>query len=55
LRGGTRAAEIVTMVNEWLFNRSAIEQNVMKNRYFHGKVRLRHTRATKTPQWRRRG
>jgi hypothetical protein len=55
LRGGTRAAEIIAMVNESLFNRSAIEENAMKNRYFHGRGQLRHALATKTPQWRHRG
>jgi len=55
LRGGTRAAEIVAMVNGWLSGRRAIEQNAVTGTYFHGTSWPRRTRVALAPQWRHGG
>jgi hypothetical protein len=52
LRGGTRAVELVAMVNGWLFNRCTIEQNAGTKPYFHGTLPPQHAFAAHAPQWR---
>jgi hypothetical protein len=54
-RGGTRAAEIVAMVNGWLVNRFTIELNAVTGTYFHGTSRPRCALAAQAPQWRHGG
>jgi len=43
------------MVNGWLFNRCAIEQNAVTNAYFHGSSRRRGALSAQAPQWRHGG
>jgi hypothetical protein len=50
LRGRTRAREIVAMVNGWLFNQCAIEQNAAQTRISTGLCGRRQARPALAPQ-----